>query len=29
MANKQMKFDAAARAELKRGVDQLVHAVAV
>ena len=29
MANKQMKFDAAARAEMKRGVDQLVHAVAV
>ena len=29
MANKQMKFDAAARAELKRGVDQLVQAVAV
>jgi chaperonin GroEL len=29
MAQKQMKFDAAARAELKRGVDQLVQAVAV
>jgi len=29
MAQKQMKFDAAARAELKRGVDQLVQAVSV
>ncbi|RLS92134.1 MAG: chaperonin GroEL [Planctomycetota bacterium] len=29
MSQKQMKFDAAAHAELKRGVDQLVAAVAV
>ena len=29
MSQKQMKFDAAAHAELKRGVDQLVQAVAV
>ena len=29
MAQKQMKFDAEARTELKRGVDQLVQAVAV